>query len=177
MLTLLKLIPLRDWCWAALLALAIAAGCLFVHHERELGAARAETQLEHERAAVAAVAASAAASSAAESQRRETALQEIANASAQVVQKLAVSSAANAADRSSFGLQLDAYARSHALPSGPAPAASSAAADDAILVLSRLLDRADSRASDLASLADQRGAAGSACVSAYDALTPPTTKP
>lgn len=168
----LALIPLKDWLYLGLIAIVAAAGALFVHHERELGAAKAEAQLQHERAALAQASAAAASAAATETARREAALQEIVHENQEALQHLAQAAAANAADRSAFGVQLGAYVRAHAGTANPPAAAASAPAEDPILVLARLLDRADARASELARLADQRGAAGSACEQAYDALTP-----
>ncbi len=166
----LALLPLRDWGYIAL-ALAVAAlGALFVHHERELGAARAQAQLQHERAEVAAASAQAASAAQAERARQEAAQLEIIHATQDTIQHVAATAAANSGDRSAFGLQLDAYLRGRASAAGPAAASSSAAAADAALVLARLLERADARASDLARLADQRGAAGRACEQSYDSL-------
>ena len=172
-----SLLPLRDWGYIGAVFAVAALGALFVHHEREIGAAKADAQLQHERAAVADAGAQAASAAAAESTRRETASLEIVNATQQTMQRLAAVATANAADRSSFGLQLDAYVRAHASPSSPAAAASGPATSDAIVVLARLLDRADSRASDLARLADERGAAGTACEQSYNALTPKPAGP
>ena len=171
-MNLLALVPVRDWLYLSAIALAIAGGALFVHHERAIGAHKAEAQLQRERAAVAAVAASAAQASAQESTRRETALQEIARAAQANTLKIAAAATVDASDRRAFGLQLDAYLRASAAGQNPGPAASSPATADAVLVLARLLERVDARAADLAQLADQRGAAGQACVSAYAALTP-----
>ena len=166
----LSLLPLRDWGYIAL-ALAVAAlGALFVHHEREIGAHKAEAALQHERAAVAEASAQAASAAAAESARREAASQEIASATQKTLERVASTAAANGADRSAFGLQLDAYLRARASPQSPAAAAGGPPASDAALVLARLLERADARASDLARLADQRGAAGTACEREYDSI-------
>jgi hypothetical protein len=167
----LSLLPLRDWGYIAL-ALAVAAlGALFVHHEREIGAHQAEAQLQHERAAVAMAGAQAASAAAAERQRQDAAQLEIVHANQAAIQRLATAAAANTADRSAFGLQLDAYLRARAGAPGPAVAGGGPPAADTALVLARLLERADGRASDLAQLADQRGAAGRACEQSYDALT------
>jgi len=169
---LLALIPLRDWLYLGL-ALAVAAlGALFVSHERELGAQRAEAQLQHERAAVALAGAQAASAAAAETDRRTAATLENVNAALQTTQRLAAAAAAATADRSAFSLQLDAYARAHAGAGNPVAASGGAPAADAVVVLARLLDRMDARATDLAQLADQRGAAGAACERQYDSLKP-----
>lgn len=167
----LALLPLRDWAYLILAALIALSGFVFVRHERELGAARVEAQLQHERAAVAQAAASAVAAAASESARRELALQEIAHAAQQAVAKISADAAAGAADRRAFGVQLDAYLRARANTGYPAASAGGPAASDPAVVLADLLSRADARAEDLARLADERGAAGSACEHAYSALT------
>lgn len=168
----LTLLPLRDWGYIALALTVAALGALFVHHERELGAQKAEAQLQHERAAVAQAAASAAADAAAESKRRETALQEIARDAQQTSVKIASDAAAAGADRRALGVQLDAYVRGHAAPVNPAAAQGSPPARDPLAVLAELLGRADARAEDLARIADERRAAGVACERAYGALKP-----
>lgn len=170
----LSLIPLRDWGYIGL-ALAVAAlGALFVHHEREIGAHKAETQLQHERAAVATASAQAASAAATERARQDAAQLEIVHASQEAISRLATAAAANNADRSgdTFSMRLDAYlrARAGAGNTGAAPGGPTAA--DAAVVYARLLDRADARASELARIADERGAAGVACVQSYNALTP-----
>lgn len=38
MFAALALIPLRDWCWAALAAALLGGGLYAIHHEREIGA-------------------------------------------------------------------------------------------------------------------------------------------
>ncbi|WP_417070846.1 DUF2514 family protein [Niveibacterium terrae] len=167
----LKLVPLKDWLYIGLAVLIAVAGALIVHHERELGAARAEAQLQHERAAVAQAGAKQAIDSLNETKRRTGDLLEIAHAAQESAQRAADSAAADHADRRAFGVQLDAYVRGRAVPGNPAFAAGSAPASDAALVLARLLERADARAEDLARLSDQRGNAGITCERSYDALT------
>lgn len=169
----LALLPLRDWGYIALALTIAALGALFVHHERQIGAQKAEAQLQHERADVAQAAASAAAAAALESQRRETAFQEIASAAQQATARIAADAAAGAADRRSLGVQLDAFVRANGASSNPRPAASGPPATDPLSVLADMFSRADSRAEDLARIADERGAAGSACERSYDALTKP----
>ena len=171
-LTLLKLVPLKDWLYLGLAVLIAIAGALFVHHERELGAARAEAQLQHERAAVAQAGAKQETDSLDETKRRIENLVEIAHDAQESAHRAADSAAADHADRRSFGVQLDAYVRRGAVPGNPPAAAGSSPASDAALVLARLLERADERAAELARLADQRGNAGVTCERAYDALTP-----
>jgi hypothetical protein len=170
----LSLLPLRDWGYIAL-ALAVAAlGAIFVAHEREIGAHKAEAQLQHERAAVAQASARAASAAMAERARQDAAQLEITHATQDTIQRLAAAAASNTADRGTdaFSLRLDAYLRARAAPGSAPAAASSPTAADAAMVYARLLDRADARASDLAGLADQRGAAGLACQQSYEALTP-----
>lgn len=54
----------------------------------------------------------------------------------------------------------------------PAPAGASTPAGDPIGVLADVLSRSDARSGLLARVADERGIAGTACVAAYEALTP-----
>lgn len=169
----LSLLPLRDWCYIGL-ALAVAAlGALFVHHEREIGAHKAEAALQHERAAVATASAQAASAAMAERARQDAAQLEITHATQDTIQRLATAAAVNTVDRSgdTFSMRLDAYLRSRSGSGTSTATASGPTAADAAVVYARLLDRADARASELARLADERGAAGVACVQSYDALT------
>lgn len=160
-------LPLRDWGYIALVLAVAALGALFVHHERELGAASAKAQLEHERAAVAQVAASAAIASAAESKRLADNMKETVNVTQQIVARMSADAAAGAADRRAFGVQLDAYVRANTRPSDPAPTARGQAATDPLVVLAQLQRWTDERADALAELADKRGAAGAGCQLAY----------
>jgi len=168
----LTLLPLRDWGYIAVAVAIAGAGAVFVSHEREIGAHKAEAALQHERAEIAAVAASAAQAAAVESQRRETAIQGIAHDAQQTAIRVAADAAAGAADRRALSVQLDAYVRAHAATVNPPAAAGSAPARDPLVVLADLFSRADARAAELARIADERGAAGVACERAYDALTP-----
>lgn len=58
-----------------------------------------------------------------------------------------------------------------AAANNPAASASGASAPDAVDLLADLQRRADERAGLLARVADERGAAGEACVAAYESLT------
>ena len=169
-LTFLRLVPVRDWAYLALALVIAAAGAMFIHHERALGAAKAEAQLQHERAEVAAAGASAAIAAQSETVRREAAMQEIVHANQEIIVRIAAAGAANNVDRSNFGVQLDAYVRARTAAANPAVAASGPTARDPLAVLADLLSRADARASELARIADDRGAAGAACEQSYDAL-------
>ena len=171
----LALIPIKDWLYLGACLVIALAGWLFVHHERELGAAKAEAQLQHERAAVAEASASAAAAAASETERRESAIQEIVHATDQQAARVAADAASAAFERDVLRVQLDAIRR-QPVPAGAASASASAAAADTTRLLAELLERADDRASELAAVADQRGAAGTACQHAYQALTPQPQK-
>ncbi len=169
------LIPLKDWLYLGACAVIAAAGWMFVHHERELGAAHAEAQLQHERAAVAEASASAAAAAASETERRAAAIQEIVHETTQQTARVLADASAAAAERDSLRVQLDALRR-QPLPAGAASASGSDATAATVRVLADLLGRADDRATALAAIADQRGTAGAACQRAYQALTT-TTQP
>jgi hypothetical protein len=177
------LIPLRDWLWAAVVAALLAGGALFVHHERDIGAARVEAVRQTEHAAAAAVAASAVASAAAESQRREARIQEVVHATQQAASQVAAdaSSAARERDalrreRDALLLQLRAAIASSrgSVPSHPAFAAGGEdqPGGDPIGVLADVLDRADQRAGVLAEIADRRRITAEACERSSDALNP-----
>ena len=162
------MLPLRDWGYITAAAGIAVAGAVFVHHEREIGAHKAEAQLQHERAEVAAVAASAAA----ESQRRETALQEIARAAQRSQAQLATKMAAAVDQRRDVDSVLDAYVRRNA-NSASAPGSANACAGD-LGVLADVYRGADAAAEVYAGEATRRGAALDVCIKSYGALTPAT---
>ena len=107
-----------------------------------------------------------------EEQRRQTAHQEIINEADRKI--LAARADAVIADAASGRLQqrtasLVAAAREAARH--PGTAVPSAPAGDPVELLANLQRRADQAAGDMARIADERGAAGSACEAAYDSLT------
>ena len=111
----------------------------------------------------------------AEEQRRVAAQKEIEDAhQAQLAQAAAdAASATAAADglRNRIGALVAASRRGPAA-GNPTPTGVSAPAPDATGVCADVLVRLLTRGQLLASVADQRGAAGAACVQSYEALTP-----
>src|ERR1700757_958108 len=75
-MNLLALIPGRDWLYIGAFLVLLVGGIGFVHHEREIGAARVEKVRQAETAQRAAVATAWAASSSSETQRRQAAQKE-----------------------------------------------------------------------------------------------------
>jgi tRNA A37 N6-isopentenylltransferase MiaA len=148
----------------------LGGGIGFVRHEREIGAARYEAQLKHEKQAVKAVGAAAAASAASETERRVAAIQEVVHATQQSASAVAADASTARAQRDAAIVQLRAYVRASALPASAASAAGSAPADDGLLA--ELLEASWQRNLSLAAEADQRGVAGSACERSYDSLKP-----
>jgi hypothetical protein len=169
-MNILSLLPVRDWFYIIAAIIIAGAGMMFVKHERELGAQKAETQMQHERAVLAQQAADAASAAIAETTRREKALQDIINANQQTTAKIMADAAANSADRRNLGLQLDAFVRAGAAAGNSGTSLGGKAAGDALNVLANVFSRADARAAELARIADERGTAGAACERSYDAL-------
>jgi hypothetical protein len=161
--------------WAEIIA-AIGIGCIawgFIHHEREIGAARAQAQLQHERQAVQQAAAKATAAAASETQRREVAIQEVVHATQQAASAVAADASAAARERDALRMQLRAVVASSrgSVPYHPASSASSPAAGPDAAVLAELLRGSVDRNLELARIADERGIAGSACERYADALS------
>lgn len=103
--------------------------------------------------------------------RRESDLQRISDASQARID--AVAAAASAAVSSALSLRdaaKAAAARGRRACSNPSLAGDGPPAPDALSVFADVLGRADARAGDLASIADQRGARGEACERAFEAL-------
>lgn len=112
----------------------------------------------------------------AEEMRRAKAQKEIEDANEARLQTLRADAAV--ADAAAGRLRqrvadLIAAARRGAGASDPAPVVGSPAAGDPVGVFANVLSRCVERVRFLAAVADERGAAGAACVSEYDALTPP----
>ena len=167
---LLGLLPARDWLYICAFMVLLGGGIGFVHHEREIGAAKVEAVRTAEHAAQAAVAASAIATNQAETNRRIAATMEIIHATE--VSASAVAADASAAAAARDGLHHDLAAIRSARAADSAAAGASSPASDPTVVLADLLQRAADRATSLAQLADERGVAGSACVRQYESLTP-----
>jgi hypothetical protein len=172
MIGLFALLPGRDWLYITAFMVLLGGGIGFVHHEREIGAARVEAVRKAEHDQMAAVAASAAASAATETARRQAAFQETAHAIEVQTARVAADAASAVAARDALRVQLGAYVRANRVPSNPTPAASSPAAANPVDLLAELFRRADQRAGELAKVADDRGTAGTGCVLSADSLTP-----
>ena len=166
----LRLIPLRDWLYLAIIVVLLTGAALFIHRERQIGASLAKSQLEHERAAVAAAGVQAAAIAASETERRIAAIQEIAHAT-QVAASAVVADAAIArSQRDAAVVQLHAYVRASSVSASAPATSASAPTEDGLLA--GLLEACWNRNLSLAAEADERGVAGKACEQAYDALNP-----
>ena len=174
MIWLAKLLPFQYYAIGAIvLALGGSLGAqTWRLHSSEAKTAEAQSTLEQERAAGMRAALTATTANRAEEQRRTTAQQEIVN---DAITKTAVVAADAAAARDSHDRLLDRYTALAAsrgpAPVHPAAAQGSAPASGPGLVLTDVFRRLDDRAGLLATLADQRWIAGSACEKAYDALT------
>jgi hypothetical protein len=165
--------------WGFALSLAIGVLGLWAHHRERAadmaGYSRGHaeyTALQAEMARRALVAEEAAR---AEEARRAAAQQEIEDAHDHAMQ--AARADAAIADAAAGRLRqrvanLITAARSGGAAGNPAPVGQSPAADDADVVLADVLGRCVAAARQLAAIADERGAAGSACERSYDALTP-----
>lgn len=101
-----------------------------------------------------------------EEARRREAMQEVTRHAAQSRARILADSGAAAAAADRLRQQVRALLAQRA-----AVATGGEAAGDACDVLTELLGAADARLRDLARIADERGAAGAACVRAYNGLT------
>jgi len=167
---LFGLLPARDWLYIVAFMVLLGGGIGFVHHEREVGAAKVEAVRTAEHAAQAAAAASAIAANQSETNRRIAATMETVNVTIQHAQAVAADASAAAAARD--GLRHDLAAIRSARAADSSAAVASSPASDPTVVLADLLQRAADRATSLAELADERGVAGSACVRQYESLKP-----
>lgn len=102
-----------------------------------------------------------------EEARRREAMQEVTRYAAQSRARILADSGAAAAAADRLRQQVSALLAQRATV-----ATGSETAGDACGVLSELLGAADARLRELARIADERGAAGEACVRAYESLTP-----
>ena len=110
-----------------------------------------------------------------EEQRRQTAHQEIIDEADRKI--LAARADAVIADAASGRLQqriASLVAATREAARHPGVAVPSAPAGDPVELLANLQRRADQAAGDMARIADERGAAGNACVAAYESLTQET---
>ena len=169
---LLGLLPARDWLYIVAFMVLLGGGIGFVHHEREIGAAKVESVRTAEHAAQAAVAASAIATNQAETNRRIAATQEIVHATIKHAQAVAADASAAASARDAARVQLSAYVHRNAVPSNSAAASGVPAAADPDILLAGLLDEAWGRSLDLAGEAEKRRTAGVGCQQQYQSLTP-----
>jgi len=108
----------------------------------------------------------------AEEQRRIAAHQEIVDATERKLTQVRADAAIADAAAGRLQQRVTALvAAARAASGNPGPAGASPPAGDPLNMLADLQRRADEAAGVLARLADERGAAGSACEAAYDALT------
>jgi Protein of unknown function (DUF2514) len=170
---LLGLLP--AWAWLAVAAALLAGAGVWhlsaVHDARAAGMQDVQGRWDAARAVAAETARVATEAARAEEQRRIAALMEIANESALRAEQSRV--AALAADAAAVGLRQRAAAiaaRCSASRGHPSPAASGPPAADPGRMLADVLGRLEEAGRELAAIADQRGAAGAACQTAYDAL-------
>jgi hypothetical protein len=166
--SLLALIPARIYEYALIV---LACGLMafgFIHHERQIGAAKVEAVRQAEHAQAAAVAASAIAANQAKTDRRIADTTENVNATIKQATRVAADASATAAVNA--GLRSDLAAIRRAAASDSRAAGPVAPASSPVVVLADLLQRASDRATELARLADERGTAGDSCVRQYESL-------
>jgi hypothetical protein len=163
-------IPARAWEVLLAAGLALALLGVAVHHERQVGARKAQATLAAERARAVSAATAATAANQAEGDRRSAALKDIADES----QRLSTRAVVDAADaHAAAGRLLERVADGRAAACHPAAPGSGPAADAASPVLDDVLPRVLEAAGQLAAYADQARIAGDACQRSYDALTRP----
>jgi negative regulator of sigma E activity len=167
-MSLLALLPGRDWLYICAFMVLLGGGIGFIHHERQIGAAKVEAVLRAEHAQAAAVAASAIAANQAKTDRRIADTMENVNATIKQATRVAADASATAAVNA--GLRSDLAAIRRAAASDSRAAGPVAPASSPVVVLADLLQRASDRATELARLADERGTAGDSCVRQYDSL-------
>lgn len=173
----LSMLPWR-WIGAAMAVLAALAG-VWSHGSRsgfdrgDAGRIKVQSVLEHERLDAAERMAEATSAARAEESRRAAAQQEVADelAKVQAQARADAAGAAAAADRLRQRVVALVAASGGRSAANPAVAAASAPADDAAGMLAELFGRCVARARFLATVADDRGAAGAACQQSYEALT------
>jgi hypothetical protein len=159
----MSLLQLRLIVGASIILALVGGLAWFVHHERQIGAAKI-------RAAVEVATAQAAASAAAETARRLGAQQEVVNEAQK--QAAAAKAAAGAAgrERNALRVQLAAVVRASEARRDTVPAGSCPPATDTTRVLAELLSEVDDFAGEVAAEADANRIAGSACERAYGSL-------
>jgi hypothetical protein len=177
--------PQYRWLAGGLLVAGAVGAVLWWGHAREsrgykAGEAAVTARWQAEDLKRAAVAATAQEEARAEEARRQAAQQEVIDEFQRQAERAradAVIASAAAGRLQQRVAALLAAARSGQAGSDPSPSSPSAPAEDAARVLADVLGRCVARAELLARIADERGAAGTACERAYDALTVSTTQP
>lgn len=171
-MNLLALLPGRDWLYICAFMVLLGGGIGFVHHEREVGAARVEKVRQAETAQRAAVAAAWAASSASETQRRQAAQKE-SDHEADRFTALADASHAHAVSALDGLRQRAAAADARCLPRDSAAVAAGSAASAPGDLPADVLGRLGQAAVDIAAFADKSRGAGSDAEQQYDSLSLP----
>ena len=178
-MSIIDLVPGARWIELAAIAAAIAAaaGAFGLQHHKIVTLtatlASERTQRAEERAAAASAALAESTAYRAEEQRRAQAQKEIADETDRKI--LALRADADRADAVAGSLQhrvAALVAAARAAAGHPAAAGTGPSTGDAAGLLAELQRRADETAGAMARIADERGAAGSACQRAYQSLTP-----
>ncbi len=178
-LALISIVSPRAWLAGGIaLVLAVLVGSCTVqtgrlhNTQRALATEKTERKAEHDAAQAAAIKASA--EYRAREQQWATAQKEISDeADRKLTQVRADAAIADAAAGRLQQRVAALVAEARRAATSPGPAGASAPAGDPIGMLADLQRRADEAAGVLARIADERGAAGDACVRAYEALTAP----
>ena len=171
-LALFGLLPGRDWLYIAAFSVLLIGGIGFVHHEREVGAARVEKVRQAENARRSAVAAAWAASSATETQRREKAQKE-SDHEADRFTALADAGHAHAVSALDGLRQRAAAADARCVPGDPAAVAAGSSASATGDLRADVLGRLGQAAVDIAAFADGAHGAGTDAQQQYDSLNLP----
>lgn len=169
-MNLLALLPGRDWLYIGAFMVLLVGGIGFVHHERDVGAARVEKVRQAENTQRIAVAAAWAASSASETQRREAAQKE-SDHEADRFTALADAGHAHAVSALDGLRQRAAAADARCLPHDPAAVASGPAASGAGDLPADVLGRLGQAAVDIAAFADKSHGAGIDAQQQHDSLS------